>query len=156
MNVAFVDTSIVLNLLRVPGKAQSADECTAEHRRRKAAGEVFILPATAVIETGNHISQLNDGRARRECATKFETLLANVLQSRPPWTLHEAAWNAQFIEMLRSGAGTKQSLVELFTSQALGAGDLAILAEARQYASRVAHCKVTVWTLDRRLRGYSL
>ncbi|MEU4536422.1 hypothetical protein AB0G15_16305 [Streptosporangium sp. NPDC023825] len=52
----------------------------------------LILPVTAVIETGNHIAQLSDGRLRRQPADKLSDLLGLVITGQAPWVLHTVEW----------------------------------------------------------------
>jgi hypothetical protein len=82
MTVSFVDTSILCNMLPVPGRDQQRDEVIEELREKLAEGETLILPVTAVIETGNFVAQLKDGRA--------------------PWRLHEFERGATFLDGLLS------------------------------------------------------
>ena len=65
MNVTFVDTSVLCELIEVPGMHSRAAETREELRRREAAGERFVIPATAIIETGNHIEHANGDRRER-------------------------------------------------------------------------------------------
>ncbi|MFJ8843469.1 hypothetical protein ACIRFF_11250 [Streptomyces cyaneofuscatus] len=67
--VEFVDTSILCNLLAVPGKCQDREQVIDELKRKRERRETdLLLPVTAIIETGNHIAQVSDGRARRSYA----------------------------------------------------------------------------------------
>lgn len=89
--VEFVDTTILCNLLDVPGKNQSRAEIVQELAHDKRGCDL-ILPVTAVIETGNHIAQLSDGRLRRQYAEKLSQLLELVINGRAPWVLHTLTW----------------------------------------------------------------
>jgi len=53
--VTFIDTSVLVEVLKVPGKSQHSAEVTAEMRRRVEASQSMILPTAAIIETGNHM-----------------------------------------------------------------------------------------------------
>ncbi|MEV0623263.1 hypothetical protein AB0I81_58805 [Nonomuraea sp. NPDC050404] len=151
--VEFVDTTILCNLLDVPGKNQNraavARDLT-EHKR----GCQLILPVTTVIETGNHIAQLPDGRLRRLYAEKLSQLLEMVIDGRAPWVLHTVEWGAGFLRSLIDGAGTGVPLSDHVMSK-LGLGDLCILAERELYRSRVTGVEVAIWTLDDQLRSHS-
>jgi hypothetical protein len=75
--VEFVDTSVLLNILDVPGKNQDRQHVVEELREKTARGVQLIIPVSAVIETGNHITNLPDGplapclcRAFREAARR--------------------------------------------------------------------------------------
>lgn len=60
-DVVFVDTSVLLNVLDVPGKNSDHVEVASTFKQRVQEGHTFVIPATSVIEVGNHIAQLSDG-----------------------------------------------------------------------------------------------
>ncbi|MEV4291968.1 hypothetical protein AB0K40_41240 [Nonomuraea bangladeshensis] len=148
-----MDTTVLCNLLDVPGKNQSRAEIVQELAHDKRGCDL-ILPVTAVIETGNHIAQLSDGRLRRQYAEKLSQLLELVINGRAPWVLHTLTWGADFLRSLVDGAGTGIPLSDHAMSK-LGLGDLCILAERELYRSRVVGVEVGVWTLDDQLRSHS-
>lgn len=43
--VTFIDTSVLCELVQVPGKSQRPDDVAAEFRRRVQNGEGFVLPS---------------------------------------------------------------------------------------------------------------
>lgn len=74
--VWFIDTSILLHVLRIyplskPGKTR--ETVNRDFIDRLRSNDAFILPITSVIETGNHICQLSDGRRRRASAEKLNS-----------------------------------------------------------------------------------
>lgn len=144
--VIFIDTSVLCNLVPVPGRDQHADEVKSELVAHLDAGRVFILPITAVIETGNFIAQISDGRARRKAAQDFENILRYVCEGKAPWTLHDVAWTASFIEEMLRGAGTGSDYVQ-HAQNKVGAGDLCILTERFQYQNRTQG-RAEIWTRD--------
>lgn len=95
MAVIFIDTSVLCNLLRIPGKAQHQEEVRGDYQQRRAAGDTFVLPLAAVVETGNHIEQLGEsfGYDRRRCAEGLVGILRLVAGGDEPWVLHELAWD---------------------------------------------------------------
>lgn len=94
--VWFVDTSVLCELLEVPGKAQQSGEIRTVAQERMDAGHLFVLPITAVIETGNHIANaVSDGR--RDAAVALEKLIDSVRGGRQPWALNEVSWDADFL-----------------------------------------------------------
>ena len=153
--VEFVDTSILCNLLEVPGKCQDRGKVIDDLLRKQKARDCdLLLPVTAVIETGNHIAQLTDGRCRRNCAEKFAGVLRMVVEGKAPWTLNEVEWNAAHLNSLIEGGSTGSSLVEHACNK-LGCGDLNILIERDRYLARTSGVKATVWTLDDLLSAYA-
>ncbi|MCP9490642.1 MAG: hypothetical protein MSC31_12300 [Solirubrobacteraceae bacterium MAG38_C4-C5] len=150
----FLDTSVLCELLRVPGKCQRPDEVRVDVTRRVDAGETLLLPTAAIIETGNHIAQLADGHARRRCAHGLVNVLQATAQQDPPWVLNGARWDVELIGALCNGARGCPPLPDM-ASQRVGAGDVSILAEAEAYERRAAHVAVEIWTFDQGLGAYA-
>jgi len=141
-------------VLKVPGKSQHSAEVTAEMRRRVEASQSMILPTAAIIETGNHIAQVADGRARRTLAASLVRFLEATATGSAPWTLNGARWDADLLLAICGGARGCPPLPEM-AAQKIGVGDVSILAEAAAYELRVANVDVTVWTLDSGLSAYA-
>jgi hypothetical protein len=152
--VSFVDTSILCNLLPVPGRDQDRSAVLTEMKAKLHADETLILPVTAVIETGNFIAQLPRGDVRRSVAQLFSDMLELVLQGAAPWQLHRFMWDDQFLRTLLTGAGTAMTLVEHAVAR-VGSGDLCILAEREIYVARSGLAHVSIWTADGSLASYS-
>lgn len=152
--VTFVDTSVLVEVLAVPGKSQAARETRDELRRRTAAGQSLILPTATIIETGNHIAQVADGGMRRRAAEALSTLLERTIAGSAPWTLNGTPWDERLLAAICRGVGDAPSLVEM-ASQGVGVGDVSILAEADAYAQRVAHVDIRIWTLDGALSAWA-
>ena len=75
MNIRFIDTSIVMNLLRIPHMCQEYESVKKEFNEAIEQNETLILPLATIIESGNHISHIADGNIRREKAVKFQEFL---------------------------------------------------------------------------------
>ncbi len=151
--VTFVDTSVLCNLLDVPLMSDDSAAVKAEARQRRDDGERFVLPLTAVIETGNHIANVKQGD-RRAAAERFVRLIDAVRSGGTQWVLHEVEWDDAFLHALCTGSTTGQPFVDLAGHGLLGAGDVAILVERERYKSRSAHLDVHIWTLERKLGAY--
>jgi hypothetical protein len=153
--VEFVDTSILCNLLEVPGKSQDREKVVEELQRKMRSRDCdLLLPMTAVIETGNHIAQLADGRLRRSCAERFAEVLRMVVEGKAPWALNEVEWDAAHLRSLVAGGRTGSTLVEHACNR-LGCGDLNILVERDRYLDRTSGVEAGVWTLDELLSSYA-
>lgn len=154
--VEFVDTSVLLNILNVPGFNQDHDVVLEEFLEKAQHSETdLILPVTAVIESGNHIAQLPDGATRRQYAEGYVALLRNVASGRAPWVLHEVAWDAEIIKYLCDGVRGTGEFVEVAMRKDLGTGDLAILAERERFLTKAVVSSAVVWTLDEKLAAYA-
>ncbi|WP_435124959.1 hypothetical protein [Actinacidiphila sp. bgisy144] len=153
--VEFVDTSILCNLLKIPGKCQDHAKVVEEYQAKCHARDCdLLLPVTAIIETGNHIAQLSDGRQRRACAQLFAAMLRAVVDGEAPWALNKVEWNAAHLQSLINGGRTGSTLIEHACNQ-LGCGDLNILIERDRYLARTSGVTATVWTLDELLSCYA-
>lgn len=152
--VVFVDTSVLVEILEVPGKSQHGPAIKSEFRDRLQAGESLLLPTATIIETGNHIAQLRDGRQRRTFAEQFSKLLRATAADNAPWVLNAARWDTALLTAICDGARGCPALPEM-ASQGVGTGDVSILAEAEAYARRVARVEVRIWTLDQGLLAYA-
>lgn len=150
----FIDTSILLEVLRVPGKSQRPDAVRAELGERVDTGEALLLPTATIIETGNHIAQVDDGRLRRSCAEGLAGVLRATTREEPPWVLNGASWDRALVQAICDGARGCPPLPDMAT-QGVGAGDVSILAEAEAYERRVANVRVRIWTLDAGLAAYA-
>jgi predicted nucleic acid-binding protein len=64
MNVRFIDTSIMANLLKIPHKSQNHDKIKREFIKAINTGDTLILPISTIIETGNHIAHIEKTRQR--------------------------------------------------------------------------------------------
>lgn len=151
--VAFIDTSVLCNLVRVPGRDQHSERITTEFAERAGQGELFVIPVTAVIETGNHIAQATGDR--RAAADRLVGLLRAAMAESTPWKLNAATWDDRFLTELCAGNGTGQGLVDLLGNGQLGTGDVAILTERDQFRARTDFAAVSVWSLDQGLAAYS-
>ncbi|MGQ4616670.1 hypothetical protein [Nocardia sp. R7R-8] len=151
--VVFIDTSILCNLVPVPGRDQDAESVRQELKNRITVGEQFILPITAVIETGNFIAQLSNGGLRRKTAQRLEEILKLICAGKAPWVLHDVPWNRAFLERLLEGADSGADYVT-HAQNGVGLGDLCVLAERQSFEMR-SRIPTTIWTLDDGLRAYS-
>jgi hypothetical protein len=153
--VTFIDTSVLCELLEVPGKSQRSSGVRDELYERANAGERFIIPVTAIIETGNHIVQAQGDRyaaAQRLCG-----LINNITGGDQSFLLHEFAWDGAFLQQLCDGDSTGQPLDQWAAAAQMGAGDLAILVERDRFVARSALKRndVTIWTLEAVMGGYA-
>jgi hypothetical protein len=151
--VLFIDTSVLCNLVDVPGRNQHRDRVRAEFAQLIDGGVRFILPVTAVIETGNHIA--NAAGDRRAAAERLAALLREAARSTAPWQLHAVTWDAGFLGALLNGDGTGQPLVDLLGNGQMGTGDVAILCERDLFRERTRFDDVGIWTLESTLGAYS-
>ncbi|MBL8323692.1 MAG: hypothetical protein JNJ89_01920 [Rubrivivax sp.] len=143
--IVLVDTSVLMNVLDVPGFNQRRETVIAEFERLVEYDAHLFLPMAAVFEAGNHIAQLADGRLRRRSAEVFAVQIRKALVGDAPWrpmsfpdqeTL--AAWLDHFPDAAMRG---------------LGMGDLSIRKDWEAQCARYPMSRVRVWSLDGDLAG---
>lgn len=152
--VVFVDTSVLCNLLAVPGRDQHRSRVIAEFQQRADAGTQFVLPLTALIETGNHIA--NSTASRRTAAERFVRMVWQIVEGTAPWRLNRVEWGQSLLRAFVDGDSAGQPAIDLLGAAQLGAGDLAILVERDDFIARTAYkaSEVGVWSLDDGLSAY--
>jgi hypothetical protein len=151
--VTFIDTSVLCEILQVPGRSQRHAAVMAEFARRAGAGEQFVIPITAVIETGNHIAHA--GGHRRQAAQRLVDLIEKVRTSDAPFVLDVPVWDESFLADLCAGDSTGQRFVDLAGSGVMGAGDVAILVQRDRFKQRSNYKDVAIWSLDGHLSAHS-
>ena len=151
----FIDTSVLCNLLSVPGKNQQEEEMKGKFKNLQKTGATFILPLTTVVETGNHIAQIKQGDLRREAAQRFEKWLRLATGDKPPFVVHNFGWGKEFLGVFLDGADSGSTYLDHATNR-VGAGDLCILTELRLYAYRLGSAaSASLWTLDSGLGAHA-
>ena len=148
----FVDSSVLMRLIGLDGD-DLAREIAAEFDERSGRGQRFVIPVTAIIETGNHIAQLSSDR--RRFAMKFADVLRAVRSAQIPWTVRASSWDEEFVQELLNGNATGSSLIDLVGDGRMGTGDIAILVERDRFRRETAYIDVGIWTLDRELAAFS-
>jgi hypothetical protein len=88
MTIVVVDTSVLLNILDVPGRNQDRTRIMQQFRKLiDEARTELLLPLVAVVEAGNHIAQLRDGHVRRSRGERLAQLIDGALARKAPWVL---------------------------------------------------------------------
>jgi hypothetical protein len=155
--VVFVDTSVLLNLLDVPGKNSERVALAAEFKALVSAGAALVIPVAAVVEVGNRIAQLSSGGHRRDRAQRFAAFLRPPPDGRAPWVVSGASWDETLLGRLVDGHDPAPGLVDLCTDK-VSSGDASILHELYRYRERTdlpSATPVPLWTVDALLDGYA-
>jgi hypothetical protein len=155
--VVFVDTSVLLNVLNVPGNCKPH-----EHERDKnkmeelqQANAILILPMTALIETGNAVAKVS-GSDKYNVTERYLKVVRATVEQKAPWTFSGTALNGALVEKMLSSTGSIPGLVDLMKTS-VGTGDAAILQEVAQYQSNVhlpSGTPIRIWTHDVGLQAY--
>ena len=141
-----VDTSILLEILDVPGFCQDREQIAEDLEQRVQNGDAFQLPMGVVIETGNHIADVTDGTLRRNRAIQFSKLVGDTLRDGRTWRIlpmpeqeEFANWCSKYPDEVVDG----RSLV-----------DAMLIRTWERTRRRCNMFRVAIWTKDGGLMGY--
>lgn len=144
-NIWIVDTSIFCNILDLPGKNQNREEIIGEFEAGIKAGGKFFLPYVVLIETGNHIAQLN-GNLKFTKAQKFVSLVEKALNGETPFTPLKFPEKEELLHWI-NGFPEK-------SGQGIGFGDFSIIKDWEEQKELFGAYSVRIWSLDAGLQGY--
>lgn len=148
MNVRFIDTSVMMNLLEVPGRCADSQMIKEEFKQTIDNKEFLILPIATIIETGNHIAHISNGNSRRTIASKFGEFLRKTAEGEAPWQLYG-------IELDKEGLLYLADHIEEYSIQEVGVGDMSIIHAYEQYKSNTPGIgRIMIWSTDTHLQGY--
>lgn len=144
--ICLVDTSIFVEILKVPGKSAQHDAIMDELEQKIRQKEKLFLPMATILETGNHIGQNGNGGARRACAELFVAQVQLALEGSSPFHPisflkpdEMAQWLAKFPDHATTGSGL---------------GDLTIVQDWERLCELNRGRRVYVWSLDEHLASY--
>lgn len=148
MNVRFIDTSVLVNKLRVPGMCEKAEIIDKEFREAVREKEVLILPIATIIETGNHIAHIPDGNKRRTIAETYGEYLKKTAEGEAPWQFYG-------VELDKNGLLYLAEHIEEKALNQIGVGDMSIVYAYEQYKRNTPGIgRIMIWSTDRHLQGY--
>ena len=148
MYVHFIDTSVFLNIVNVPGRNQQRDEVMRELKQllTNCEGNALILPFATIIETGNHIAHCSDGNIRRKTAQRFCECIEKTVTNEAPWQYYG---NQLTIEDLSEICKDFPD----FAMREEGFGDLSIVQAYKKYKDETpAIHKIRIWSVDSHLK----
>lgn len=147
--VVLMDTSVLDKLIGLDGEEEARD-VLREFESRKAGGQLFAIPVTSIIESGNHVAQ----RGSRKHAAALVEVIERAKSMDPPWVIRAVTWDLDFLGQLIAGDSTGSNLVSLLGDSRMGTGDVAILVERDDFRDKSAYTTFEVWSLDAELRAY--
>lgn len=146
--VHFVDTSVLTELLNVPGLNKRHEEINAEYLRLDRAGDIFVLPVAVLVETGNHIAHVSDGNMRRQIAGMLASLVKGAMEGSSSWNVRPEIQ-----------PDVLKAILEQLPSQAQqerGFGDVSIIEQFNDYWEHKQPIgEMRIWSLDTHLQGFS-
>ena len=141
--ICLIDTSVFMEILNVPGKASASKETIENLRTKIVNGETLFLPMATILESGNHIAQVQSGSQRRRSAVKFVDYVQQALTGSSPFKPlnfitpeQMQLWLNDFPESAMRGQGL---------------GDLSIIHDFHTQCSKNRYLKVYIWSLDEHL-----
>jgi len=154
--VQLLDTSIIVELLEVPGESSRHVETVTELDRRSESPIELQMPVASLVEAGGHVGRIVGGYQRRECASRLKAMVLGTLERVAPWSFTPLEWDeALLAELVGPTHPSAPDLVDSFTRQFLEMGDLLIVAEFRRLRANLDRrvVDVDVWTYDGNLRA---
>lgn len=147
MSIGLVDTTILCNVIRIPGMDSEHGNVLAQLRDYLEQNYTLLLPVATIIETGNHIAQCGNGNQRREAATRFVNLVSKAIEEHIPWTIPKPLFSqddlAKYLQEFPDNA-----------MRGIGLGDLSIIREFHRQCDLLPFRHIFIWTLDDHLSGY--
>lgn len=146
-HIVIVDTSVLLNLLDVPGRNRDRDAVFRRFGELLDAGGVnLLLPIAAIFEAGNQIARLSDGRQRRGHAQRFSDYVREALSEQAPWTVTPLPNARELADWLNDFPESAMRRVSM--------GDLSIVKAWESACARHPQRRISIWPLDQDLAGY--
>jgi hypothetical protein len=145
--IVIIDTTVFLNALDVPGFNQHRESVLTE--LETLIGQLsanLLLPLATIIETGNHIAHLADGRLRRGSALNFARQVKLAIIGSAPWSPTRPITGADLNEWLDRFPD--------MAMQGVGLADLGIVSEWELACELHPLRRVRIWSLDDHLKGY--
>ncbi len=146
--VHFIDTSVLTELLNIPGFNERHEEINAEYLQLDKAGDTFVLSMAVLVETGNHIAHVPDGNMRRQIASMLASLVKDALDGKSRWNV-----------MPEISPKVLKAILDQLPMQAqqgTGFGDVSIIEQFNDYwENKQPIGEMRIWALDNHLLGYS-
>lgn len=145
--VHFIDTSVLVELLNIPGMNERYEEAKKEYELLNENLDVFVLPLAVLIETGNHIAHIPDGNKRHEIAEKFTAITKRAIKAESNWNI-----------IPEIPISILERILDQFPIQAVaetGLGDISIIEQFNDYwENRQPIGEMRIWSFDAHLSGY--
>lgn len=151
-----LDTSILVELLQVPGECARHHATVAEFEARSVPPTELQMPVASIVEAGAHVGRVANGHERRACAGRFAKMVRSTVDREAPWSFTPLDWDVAFLSELTAPTDDRApKIVESLSRQFLEMGDLLIVSEFRRVKANLDArvVDVDVWTYDGNLRA---
>ncbi len=146
--IHFVDTSVLTELLNIPGFNKRHKQIIAEYLQLEGNGDIFVLPVAVLVETGNHIAHVSDGNMRYQIAGKLASLVKGAMDGKNSWNIAPEI-PPDVLEAILAQLPAQ-------TQQGRGFGDVSIIEQFNDYwKNKQPIGEMRIWSLDTHLSGYS-
>ncbi|MDR7132763.1 hypothetical protein J2X69_005137 [Algoriphagus sp. 4150] len=145
-NIWIIDTSVFMNILDVEGFNQDRGIILKEFGSRIEDKDIFFLPFVVLIETGNHIAQLN-GNIKFTKAQEFVKFVKSALNGQTPFIPLRFPEKEDLLNWI-DGFPEK-------AAQEIGFGDFSIIKDWEEQSNLSQGWSVKIWSLDAGLQGYA-
>lgn len=145
--IILLDTSIILNVLDVPGRNTDRIDVFTQLEEEIKVGSNLLLPFVTILEVGSHISRLASGNHRRDFAQKFVTQVQAAFDGKAPWTPIQVPDKKDFSIWIQNFPENAQQEISLV--------DHAIIKEWEALCEQHPMSNVKIWSLDKHLSGYA-
>jgi hypothetical protein len=151
VQVYVIDTSYLVELFAVPGHS-SPGSIEAIRKKHEVAikneGRLYV-PFPCIIELGNHIASVADGRKRRQLANILRDTVISSVDSFSPWTITPACT----IDLLPQ---TTDEWLAKFVDINVGLTDSFVVQEAERIKAKYESFgyEIHIWTRDVNLKAY--
>ena len=143
--IVIVDSSVLLNIIDVPGRNQSRAEVLDRLAALIDSEDHLFIPMAAIVEVGNHIAHVANCAQRRAAAERFVKEVRSALADEAPWKPINFPLNEEVLSWLDAFPDS--------ATKGVGMGDLSIRQEWESCCHRYSMSRVWVWTLDGDLAG---
>lgn len=153
--IYFMDTSVLLNLLRVPRRYsdEKAQECLQKFRWIHQHHHSIILPLPVVIEAGNEINNISHEKYKRECVDNFIDFLQLFSQDKSPFSFSTYDYYRRDV---------LPHIIQEYKTYTLqhktGMGDVMIRKHYEHLVNSLPknnNTTIEIWSYDKDLSGYS-
>ncbi|MFZ2208140.1 MAG: type II toxin-antitoxin system VapC family toxin [Porticoccaceae bacterium] len=138
--IVIVDTSVLLNIIDVPGRNQHKAAVLDRLAALIEGNDHLFIPMAAIVEVGNHIAHVANGAQRRAAAERFIREVRSALADEAPWKPVNFPSNDEVLNWLDAFPNSAM--------RGVGMGDLSIQKEWESCCQKYAMSHVWVWALD--------
>jgi len=139
--IILVDTSVFVNILDIPGLNQNRNNTIKQLRIYvKDTACNLLLPVATIIESGNHIAKLSDGRQRRRFASIFCSEVTKAIDGMAQWQAMRPPTSQDIKEWMATFPDSAMRQVSM--------GDISIKCDWKKTSQRHSGDRVLVWSLD--------